>query len=176
MLGGKHRGREMVLAYLSGPIIHRQKRKDDFYRLVVSTLEELEIDVFAPQFLPPAPAEEIYRRDVHYLRSSDLLIAEVSSPSHGVGMEIMLAIELQKPILLFHHSSSAKLSRMVLGADGKVLFMYDELEEVSRRLLGTDLKRLTVAGCPKCDSQVAEKGDNQVRCVACESLISEKKG
>jgi nucleoside 2-deoxyribosyltransferase len=151
-------------------------RKDDFYRLVVSTLEELEIEVFAPQFLPPAPAEEIYRRDVHYLRSSDLLIAEVSSPSHGVGMEIMLAIELQKPILLFHHSSSEKLSRMVLGADGKVLFVYDELEEVSKVLHGADLKKLTVANCSKCDSQVAEKGDDQALCIACGSLASKKKG
>lgn len=166
----------MVLAYLSGPIIHQHKRKDDFYRLVVDTLEELEIDVFAPQFLPPASAEEIYRRDVHYLRSSDLLIAEVSSPSHGVGMEIMLAIELQKPVLLFHHSSSEKLSRMVAGADGKVLFVYDELEEVARRLLGTDLKKLAVANCSKCDSQVAEKSDDKVRCVACGALMSEEKG
>ena len=166
----------MVLAYLSGPIIHVHKRRDDFYRLVVSTLEELRIEVFAPQFLPPASAEEIYRRDVHNVRSCDLLIAEVSNPSHGVGMEIMLAIELQKPVFLFQHSSSEKLSRMVLGADGKVLFVYDELEEVSRRLLGIDLKKLTVANCSKCDSQVAEKSDDQVVCVACGSLISEEKG
>ncbi|MHA2378321.1 MAG: nucleoside 2-deoxyribosyltransferase [Candidatus Thorarchaeota archaeon] len=166
----------MVLAYLSGPIIHSHQRKDDFYRLVVRMLEELDIDVFAPQFLPRAPAEEIYHRDVHYVRSCDLLIAEVSNPSHGVGMEIMLAIELLKPVLMFHHSSSEKLSRMVLGADGKVLFMYDELEEVSRRLLKHDLKKLTVAVCRECDSQVAEKSDNHVRCVACGSLVSEKKG
>ncbi|UCH04498.1 MAG: nucleoside 2-deoxyribosyltransferase [Candidatus Thorarchaeota archaeon] len=174
--GGTHRGIEMVLAYLSGPIIHANKRRNDFYRFVFSTLEELEIEVFAPQFLPPASAEEIYRRDVHNVRSCDLLIAEVSNASHGVGMEIMLAIELNKPVLLFHHSSGEKLSRMVLGADGKVLFMYDELKEVSRRLLGTDLKKLTVANCSKCESQVAEKIDNEVRCVACGSLASRKKG
>ncbi|MFX1603722.1 MAG: nucleoside 2-deoxyribosyltransferase [Promethearchaeota archaeon] len=166
----------MVLAYMSGPIIHQHKRKDEFYRLVVSTLEELEIDVFAPQFLPPAPAEEIYRRDVHNVKSCDFLIAEVSSPSHGVGMEIMLAIELQKPVLLFQHTSSEKLSRMVLGADGKVLLMYDELEEVSKRLSEIDLKSLSVAECSKCDSQVTEKTDTNVRCVACGSLISEQKG
>lgn len=166
----------MVIVYLSGPIIHQYNRKDDFYRLVVSTLERLEIDVFAPQFLPPASAEEIYRRDVHNVRSCDLMIAEVSSPSHGVGMEIMLAVELQKPVLLFRHSSSEKLSRMVLGADGKVLFIYDRLEDVSKRLLRIDLKRLSVVECSKCASQVSETSNNNVRCVACGSLISKKKG
>ncbi len=165
----------MVLAYLSGPIIHQQKRKEDFYRLVVSTLEELDVDIFAPQFLPPAPAEEIYQRDVHNVRSCDFLVAEVSSPSHGVGMEIMLAIELQKPILLFQHANSEKLSRMVLGADGKVLFIYDELDEVSRILREIDLRTLTVAECSNCDSQVAEKSRNRFLCVACGSQASEKK-
>ena len=166
----------MVLAYLSGPIIHQNNRKEDFYRLVVSTLEELDIDVFAPQFLPPAPAEEIYQRDVHKVRSCDFLIAEVSSPSHGVGMEIMLAIELQKPILLFQGAKGENLSRMVLGADGKVLFTYGGLDEVSKRLRKIDLKALTVAECPNCDSQVAEKSQSRVLCVSCGSEASEMKG
>ncbi len=165
----------MVLVYLSGPIVHQHNRKDDFYRLVASTLEGLGIDVFVPQFLPPASAKEIYHRDVHNVRSCDLLIAEVSNPSHGVGMEIMLAIELRKPVLLFHHSSSEKLSRMVLGADGKAMFNYHELEEVSKKLLRIDFKSLRVAECSNCDSQVADKHDGTLRCVACGSLMSERK-
>ena len=32
--------------------------------------------------------QEVYERDVRWLREADVLIAEVSTPSHGVGYEI----------------------------------------------------------------------------------------
>ncbi|MFQ5831759.1 MAG: nucleoside 2-deoxyribosyltransferase [Candidatus Thorarchaeota archaeon] len=162
----------MVLAYLSGPIIQSHERRDDFYKLVIRTLAEEDVEVFAPQFLPPASAKEIYERDVHYVRSCDLLIAEVSSPSHGVGMEIMLAIELSKPVLMFHHRNSGSISRMVLGADGKALFTYEDLEEVVEILRGHDLGSLVVTECPSCDSQVATTKKELTKCILCGSTTT----
>ncbi len=162
----------MTLAYLSGPIIHSEDRRDDFYRVVIDILEEKGVEVFAPQFVPPASAEEIYERDVRNVRACDVVISEVSSPSHGVGMEIMLAIELAKPILLFFDSSSKRLSKMVSGARGKALFKYlglDEVEEVLRRI---DFANLIVDQCPICDSQVVESTADQLRCVSCNSLTT----
>ena len=108
----------MVLVYLSAPIIKKVSRKDEFCARVVSILEDLGLNVFAPQFLGPAEPEEIYRRDVHNVRMSDFILTEVSNPSLGVGMEIMLAIELVKPILMFYDGDIEALSKMVRGADG----------------------------------------------------------
>jgi nucleoside 2-deoxyribosyltransferase len=162
----------MTLAYLSGPIIHFEDRRDEFYRVVIDLLEEKGVEVFAPQYIPPASPEEIYERDVRNVRACDFLIAEVSSPSHGVGMEIMLAIELSKPILLFFNSSSGRLSKMVSGAPGKALFDYLDLDDVMQVLHRIDYANLIVDDCPICDSQVIEASEDQLRCISCNSLTN----
>jgi nucleoside 2-deoxyribosyltransferase len=157
----------MVLAYLSAPIIHSTLRKDDFCLTVIEVLEDKGIRVFAPQLLEENEPKIIYRRDVEYVRMCDFLVAEVTNPSLGVGMEIMLAIDLMKPVLLFHHSDSDRISKMVLGADGKVLFEYTTLREVENIFHSMNLENLIVQKCPACDSQVAEVLEDMIRCVAC---------
>ena len=162
----------MVLAYLSAPIIHSNLRKDDFCTVVIKALEDKGINVFAPQLLGPADSDVIFKRDVDNVRKSDLLIAEVSNPSLGVGMEIMLSIELMKPVLLFYSSDSARLSKMTEGATGKALFTYDSLEEVDGILRKLNLKNLRVLKCTNCNSHVAEVIDDECHCVECGSTIS----
>jgi hypothetical protein len=159
----------MVLVYLSAPIIHKGARKDDFCGRVLSVLEDLGLTVFAPQFLGPASPEEIYRRDVHNVRMCDFLLAEVSNPSLGVGMEIMLSIELMKPILMFYDGDIDSLSKMVRGSDGKVLIQYSSLDEVEKKLRSHNLENLMVQQCPVCDSHVAEVNEDDLRCVGCGS-------
>lgn len=158
----------IVLAYLSAPIIVEALQKEDFCRTVIQSIEKRGIEVFAPQFLDPASAKDIYTRDVEKVRLADFLIAEVSSPSLGVGMEIMLAIELVKPILMFMHRRSGPLSKMVSGAPCKVLFMYDAMEDVVEILTSRYLENLIVQKCPVCASEVAEVLDEEVRCIACQ--------
>ena len=159
----------MVIAYLSAPIIKKDSRKDDFCTRVVTLLEDLGIAVFAPQFLGQADPEEIYRRDVHNVRMCDFLIAEVSNPSLGVGMEIMLAIELMKPVVMFFEGEIESLSKMVRGADGKVLIEYKKLEDVERKLRAHNLENLIVQKCPICDAQVAEVLEVGLKCIGCGS-------
>lgn len=157
----------MADVYLSGPIIHTNLRKDDFYRLVIDSLKSRNISVFAPQFLAPLEPAEIYQRDVSNIRTCDILIGEVSNPSLGVGMEIMLAIELGKPVLLFRNKSAEKLSRMVSGASGIALVEYENLDEVREFIGRVDLKSLVIKSCPNCTSHIAEKTDDLPRCVLC---------
>ncbi|MFW9907070.1 MAG: nucleoside 2-deoxyribosyltransferase [Candidatus Thorarchaeota archaeon] len=162
----------MTFAYLSGPIIHANLRKDEFYQAIVNYLESRGIRVFAPQFLKSDDPAEIYTRDVQQVRKCDFLIGEVSNPSLGVGMEIMLAIELGKPVILFRNRSSENLSRMVLGADGKVLFEYSSIDEVIENLEGINLAALTISTCPLCPSKVGELTNNRVRCISCSAYSS----
>lgn len=130
-------------------------------------MEDLGLTVFAPQLLAPAEPEEIYRRDVHNIRMSDFLVVEISNPSLGVGMEIMLGIELMKPLLMFYDSKAGPISKMVTGADGKVLFEYRSLNDVEKILRNYNLENLIVQKCPTCDAQVAEVNGDNLRCLGC---------
>ena len=57
---------------------------------------------------------EVYTRDVDWIRASDVLIAEVSVPSHGVGYEIGFALGASKPVLALHKQGH-RVSKMISG-------------------------------------------------------------
>jgi hypothetical protein len=59
-------------------------------------------------------ADDIYARDTAWIRGCDLLLAEVSTPSHGVGYEIGYALSLDKPVLCLHRLN-VNVSKMILG-------------------------------------------------------------
>lgn len=59
---------------------------------------------------------EIYQRDVAWVTECDALIAEVSTPSHGVGYEIALALTQGKPVLCLYRSGK-RVSKMITGND-----------------------------------------------------------
>lgn len=60
-----------------------------------------------------SPAE-VYSRDMAWIRSCDVLVAEVSVPSHGVGYEIGFALGIQKPVLALYQDGR-KVSKMISG-------------------------------------------------------------
>ena len=57
---------------------------------------------------------EVYTRDTAWIDGCDLLLAEVSTPSHGVGYEIGYALGLGKPVLCLHREGVA-VSKMITG-------------------------------------------------------------
>ncbi|KAL7890293.1 hypothetical protein AOLI_G00025510 [Acnodon oligacanthus] len=60
----------------------------------------------------------IHDRDMEWLASSDVIVAEVTQPSLGVGYELGRAVAMNKRILcLFRPSSGRVLSAMIRGAD-----------------------------------------------------------
>ena len=63
------------------------------------------------QVVDPA---EVYQRDISWLQSCDCLVAEVSTPSHGVGYEIARALQFGKPALCCYRRGN-KVSKMILG-------------------------------------------------------------
>lgn len=79
--------------------------------------------------------EEIYRRDVEWLKEADVVVAEVSTPSLGVGYELRMAEELQKRTLcLYRPQEGRRLSPMIGGSSHFVIQEYHTLEEAYRRL------------------------------------------
>lgn len=57
---------------------------------------------------------EVYERDTAWIRESDFLIAEVSTPSHGVGYEIAYALGLGKTVMCVHKKEKP-VSKMITG-------------------------------------------------------------
>ena len=75
--------------------------------------------------------KEIHDRDLQWIVESDLLVAEVTVPSLGVGYEIGRAIEMGKPVLcLFQEESEYTISAMISGSDSVEMNYYQSLEEV----------------------------------------------
>lgn len=82
---------------------------------------------------------DIYQRDVDWIGDCDLLIAEVSTPSHGVGYEIGYALGLNKPVLCLYHEERT-VSKMISGNPDPLLTVrsYPSLEE-ALELMGSYL-------------------------------------
>jgi nucleoside 2-deoxyribosyltransferase len=75
--------------------------------------------------------KEIHDRDMQWIVESDLLVAEVTVPSLGVGYEIGRAIEMGKPVLcLFRTGETYSLSAMIAGSESVELKFYRSIEEV----------------------------------------------
>ena len=73
---------------------------------------------------------EVYRRDIGWIDESQVLIAEVSTPSHGVGYEISYALDRGKPVLCLYRRST-RVSKMLTGntMQGITLADYDDVSE-----------------------------------------------
>ena len=73
---------------------------------------------------------EIYELDTGWLKDADALVAEVSSPSLGVGYEIGLFEAMGKPILcLYSKQEGQRLSAMIGGNRKLKIVEYDGEEE-----------------------------------------------
>jgi nucleoside 2-deoxyribosyltransferase len=79
--------------------------------------------------------EEIYTRDVAWIKESDVLIAEVTQVSLGVGYELGLAENLNKKIIcLYREKEGKKLSAMISGNKNFKVIIYKKIEEVYKKL------------------------------------------
>lgn len=72
----------------------------------------------------------IYRRDMAWMNDCDVVVAEVTQPSLGVGYELGVAEHLEKPILtLFRPSKGVTLSAMVAGCPAVSVAEYETLDQ-----------------------------------------------
>ncbi len=80
-------------------------------------------------------ASYIHSRDLDWLKSSDLMIAEVSTPSLGVGYEIAMAIHLKRKVLcLYNPRKGRKLSAMIAGSPDVEVYAYTDIEEAKKTI------------------------------------------
>ena len=80
-------------------------------------------------------ARAVYERDMAWLRQSDIMIAEISTPSLGVGYEIACGLQRKIPVLcLYRHG--LEVSKMVTGNTARNLQVqtYQDLAELDQHI------------------------------------------
>jgi len=82
--------------------------------------------------------EEIFTRDIEWLDSADVIVAEVTTPSLGVGYELGRAEAKSKRVIcLYREQEGTRLSAMVAGNTHFKVVTYtkvDELENIFSKL------------------------------------------
>ena len=76
-------------------------------------------------------AVDVFNRDLDWVRECDALIAEVSTPSHGVGYEIAAAIFQGKKVMCCYHKGK-KISKIISGNtyENLMIFAYTDEEDL----------------------------------------------
>lgn len=83
----------------------------------------------------------IYERDMDWLEEADVMVAEVTVPSHGVGYEIARADELGLPILCLHRpTAKRRLSALIAGNPAIRCESYEHVSQLDV-ILGNFLRR-----------------------------------
>lgn len=79
--------------------------------------------------------EHVFIRDKKWIDESNILIAEVSIPSLGVGYELGYAESINKRIICLYNINSEKsLSYMISGNSKNEIIYYSTLEDVKEKL------------------------------------------
>ena len=77
-------------------------------------------------------AKEIYERDLELLKSADVIVAEVTTPSLGVGYELGIAQSFKKKILCLYRPIPQKfLSAMIAGNELFKVEEYSKTEDLT---------------------------------------------
>lgn len=144
--------------YFAGAI---RAGRDDWalYRAIVQRLREygevLTEHVAAERLTAagePMNDRAIHDRDLQWLRRADVLVAEVTTPSLGVGYEVGKATLWSKPVLcLFRPDSGRALSGMIAGCADVITREYRAVEELDE-IFPAFFLRVTerIGGGPRC--------------------------
>lgn len=110
--------------YFAAPITAAERKYAQRYKEIIEFLKRFG-NVLTEHIGDPnltisgeaVPSLEIFKRDMNWLKSADVVIAEVSSTSNGVGYELGGAIEaFHKPTLcLYCKEPGKRLSAMIAG-------------------------------------------------------------
>ena len=77
---------------------------------------------------------KIYKQDTDWLKNSDLVIAECTCPSLGVGYELAFAEGLHIPVYIFYDKQKSNPSTMLNGNSYFNIIPYEKEEEIYTEL------------------------------------------
>ncbi|MFA5025733.1 MAG: nucleoside 2-deoxyribosyltransferase [Candidatus Shapirobacteria bacterium] len=141
-------------AYFSASV-HGRSTYGEQYKRIVDTLKKLGYDVFAEHVMETdaegidrqsnQEIRDVYKNLITRIKKSDLVVAEVSTPSVSVGHEITEAINLNKPVILLHSDGGnramllegmldAKVQNISYGKDNLIGLLEVAIEEAKKSI------------------------------------------
>ena len=136
--------------YISGSISGGRQKIQTYVRMK-QIIESLGHKITSPQTCDPSitdsgeekglDSKQIFERDIRQITESDVMIAEVTIPSLGVGYEIATMIHQNKPILCLYDLDNPpkRLSAMVAGNTSPLVTMKGYKNDTLEGLLKHEL-------------------------------------
>lgn len=128
-----------MIVYCAAPIKGDQKFHNYCLDIIkqVSSLGHTALSELNSEFKPAIPLtdSEIFSRDIKWIDKSEIVIAEVSGPSLGVGFEIAYSIYKKKiNVLALVNSEAQDVSAMVTGCHSELLTIkkYADTEDLKK--------------------------------------------
>ena len=132
--------------YFAGSIKGGREKQQDYYKLIKYIQKYAVVLTEHVGNVDPSIKEEVkysskkdeyvYIRDTKWIDECDLVIADVSVPSLGVGYELGYAEAHNKRIICLYDKNAEKtLSYMLSGNKYNEIFYYDKLEDAKKYLL-----------------------------------------
>jgi 2'-deoxynucleoside 5'-phosphate N-hydrolase len=123
--------------YLSVPMI--ANRNTAIASMMAKAISDSGNEVSSPWVLGPIEAHNpvslnIFARDMRGAENSDAILADVSNPSIGVGMELMAAYKAGRRVIVVAKEGS-KVSRMLLHMDRKESIEFKDEEDLYGKLV-----------------------------------------
>jgi len=84
-------------------------------------------------FIPTADPKIIFEHDINQVQNCDMVIAECSYPSTGMGIEIGTALALNKPVIAIA-KNDLEVSAMITGNSKIPLIRYHDTQEILEAL------------------------------------------
>ena len=109
------------------------KKIVDYLKTIGTVLDEHVADPNLQASGESITSTEIYNRDVSWINECDILIAEVTVPSLGVGYEIGYAESLNKRIICLYQNDES-ISAMIKGNNSITHISYDDVAELLTKL------------------------------------------
>ncbi len=126
--------------YFAGAIRGGRDKVND-YKIIVDFLEKYGVVLDKHVADPKLTSEgencnlcDVYVRDIDWINECDILIAEVTNPSLGVGYEIAYAEKLHKKVICICEEN-INLSAMIKGNRNIILITYKLVAELEEKLL-----------------------------------------
>lgn len=127
--------------YFAGSIRGGREHADWYAEIVKllknygNVLTEHVADEELPETGENLPVNHIFERDIEWIKECGALVADVTTPSVGVGYEIARAELLNKPVLcLFYEDSGKRLSGMIEGNKRIKTVRYKTVEDIVKAL------------------------------------------
>lgn len=123
---------------ITGTITSAKEDSLKIYETLVEELSQYTDKIYSPidTIKFKGTNEEMYTRVMKLLQETDLVIAEMSSPSTGQGMELQEAVRLNIPIIIVAKVGS-KISSTVLGSGKiKATLFYNDKDDIKKNLNG----------------------------------------